>query len=108
MGRSLILALLAFAAAGESFAGDLVVGGTVVKVTNTSNNASVFAIQVSGGTSNSCTGGWVTFSLAAAADADAHKRAYAAALLALTTGLPVRVHNYQGNDCGTAAYIEVG
>lgn len=36
-----------------------------------------------------------------------HKRAYAAALAALTTGMTVRVHNYQNNTCDSASYIEL-
>jgi hypothetical protein len=88
-------------------AGDLVVGGRIIRITNTGANMPVFSIEVSGGSTNLCGSGWITFPVSAAPDADTHKRAYAAALLALSTGLSVRVHNYQGSDCNSASYIEL-
>ena len=107
MNRSLSIAALVLALASESNAGDLVIGGTITKVANTSDNGTSFSILVTGGTSSLCSS-WITFPLSAAADADTHKRAYAAALLALSTATPVRVHNYLGNNCNTASYLEVG
>jgi hypothetical protein len=45
--------------------------------------------------------------LSAAPDADTHRRAYAAALTALSLGLRVTVYNYSGDACDGASYIEV-
>jgi hypothetical protein len=101
---SLVTLIAAFSTA---HAGDLVVNGAVVRVANTGDNQPVFSIQVSGGSPNLCGGGWITFPVSAAADVEAHRRAYAAALLALSTGMNVRVYNYQSNSCDSAAYIEL-
>lgn len=95
------------AAAGPAAAGDLVLGGRIVRIANTGNNSPVFSIEVSGGSLNLCGTGWITFPASVAADPDTHKRAYAAALVAMTTGMTVRVHNYQSNSCDTASYIEL-
>lgn len=108
--RNLLLtgaASLSFSVAGPAAAGDLVMEARVAKITNTGSNGNTFGIKVSGGSLNLCGTGWISFP-ASATDADSHKRAYAAALLALSTGVPVRVHNYQNNDCDTASYIELG
>lgn len=88
-------------------AGDLIVGGTITKISNTSSNLQNFAILVSGGSTNLCGSAWINFPVSAVADVESHKRAYAIALVALTTGLTVRVHNYVDNTCNTAAYIEL-
>lgn|SRR5690606_23116595 len=103
--RSVIL--LALWVSGVCNAGNLVVNGRITKVTNTYFNEASFAITVVGGSNNLCPG-VITFPLSAAANADAHNRAYAAALLALTTGQPVRVYNYNGNSCDQASFIEIG
>jgi len=99
--------LVAALTVSHAHAGDLVINGTVKAVTNTSSNLQNFAIQVAGGSPNVCGSGWINFPISAGADADAHKRAFALALTALTTGLRVRVHNYHGSDCNTASYIEL-
>jgi hypothetical protein len=88
-------------------AADLVIGGRVVRLSNTGNNSTLFSIEVAGGSTNLCGSSWIHFPASAAGDAEIHKRAYAAALVALTTGMPVRVYNYQSNSCDAAAYIEL-
>lgn len=108
MKKTSVIATLALAIVGNASAGDLVTGGTLAKVTNTASNGLNFSVFVTGGTNNLCTGGWITFPLSAAPDVQAHQRAYAAALLAMSTGAPVRIHNYQGNSCVGASYIEIG
>lgn len=45
--------------------------------------------------------------LIATAMKEAHARAYATALAALTAGLPVRIYSYVGSACDRAAYIEI-
>lgn len=102
-----VVTAICMAAAMPAQSGDLVVGGRVVRVANTSNNLSMFSVQVAGGSPNLCGSGWITFPVSAASDPEIHKRAYAAALVALTTGMPVRVHNYHSNNCDTASYIEL-
>ena len=102
-----VAATICMAAVTPAKAGDLVIGGRVVRVANTGNNASVFSVWVDGGSQNLCGSGWITFPASAVTDPEIHKRAYAAALLALTTGMPVRVYNYQGDSCDAASYIEL-
>lgn len=102
-----VVATVCMAAAMTAEPGDLVTGGRVVRVANTGNNSSVFSVEVAGGSQNLCANGWITFPVSAASDPEIHKRAYAAALVALTTGMPVRVHNYHSNSCDAASYIEL-
>lgn len=106
MIRGVVFSLSLFLSC-TSFAGDLVQNGRIVRIANTSSNQSVFEILVSGGSYNLCGGGWINFPVSAAPDVDTHKRAYASALLAMTTGALVRVYNYLGTDCSTASYIEL-
>ena len=42
-----------------------------------------------------------------ATKAKAHQRAYAAALLALSSGVRVKGHNYFNDTCDRASYIEI-
>jgi hypothetical protein len=102
-----ISALATLVCMSTADAADLVLDARVTAVTNTSSNLQNFAIKVSGGSLNVCGSGWINFPLGAGADADTHKRAFALALTAMTAGLRVRVHNYHGNDCGNASYIEL-
>ncbi|MBM0105754.1 hypothetical protein JM946_13515 [Steroidobacter sp. S1-65] len=104
---SVFVAAICVGASTPALCGDLVIGGRVVRVANTGNNASVFSVEIAGGSPNLCANGWITFPVSASSDPEIHKRAYAAALLALTTGMPVRVHNYHSNSCDAASYIEV-
>jgi hypothetical protein len=103
-GSALLLALCAppvFAAGGY-----IVKQATITSVTNTSNNQSVFTVKVSGGT-GTCTNTGIVFQLSDAGDASVLNRAYAAALLALSTGMPVNIFNYVDTTCDHAAFIEV-
>ena len=85
----------------------LVMDGTVTGIANTSSNQANFAVRVSGGSLNLCEGIYIKFPEADAANKEAHARAYATALAALTAGLPVRIYSYVGNACDRAAYIEI-
>lgn len=101
-------AAICMGTATSAVAGDLVMGGRIVRIANTGNNLDVFSIEVSGGSLNLCGSGWITFPVSASPNsADIHKRAYAAALTALTTGMTVRVYNYHNNSCDSASYIEL-
>lgn len=100
------LIILCSGVTGTALAGEIVVGAQLIRITNTSSNTNAFSIMVSGGTLNLCGSSWINFP-ASATDAESYKRAYAAALVALTTGAPIRVYNYQSNTCETASYIEL-
>ena len=93
----------------NAHAGYVTVGATVTHVSSTNANTQSFVVQVVGGT-GPCTNGSgfeVVFPLTAAPDADTHKRAYAAALLALALGMHVSIYNYTDNNCLGASYIDV-
>lgn len=105
-----ILALAACALfSANAQAGYIVTGATVIHVSSTNGNTTSFQVMVSGGTGpcTSVTGTWVVFPLAAAPDADTHKRTYAAALLALTTGMRVTLYNYADDNCVGASYVDL-
>lgn len=89
-------------------AGYLVTGGTIAHITNTSSNSQSFAIQILSGT-GPCVGAsaWIVFPLSAAPDADTHKRAYAAVVTALATGMRVSVYNYTDDNCDRASYVQI-
>lgn len=107
IAKHLILAtVLALTAAASANAGYLVQNGTITRVYNTSNNQNAFAVNVQGGT-GPCTSTVIVFPLSAAADADTHKRAYAAALMAFAMGLQVSIYNYTNDTCTIASYIDV-
>lgn len=101
-----LLALLALCCA-NAHAGNIVTGATVLHVGNTNNNLDAFRVFVAGGTGpcTSASGVWVVFPVGT--DPDIHKRAYAAALLALTTGMHVTLFNYTDDACTGASYIDV-
>ena len=107
--RLWLIGLLASSLAGvQALAGVyLVQGGTITHVTSTNGNTASFAVQVTGGSVNSCVGVWINFNQVDAADADTFKRAFAAALLAYTTGNQVLIYNYLDTTCQRAGYIEL-
>lgn len=105
-GRT-IVAVLAMTAAMSASADYLVKDGMITGIASTSNNQAVFAIRVSGGTDNICEGTYISFPEVDAANKEAHARAYATALTALTAGLPVRIYNYVDSTCEHASYIEI-
>jgi len=84
----------------------LVSQATVTSVTNTGDNLSLFVVRTTGG-SGPCAGSYTMFYLNRAADADAHKRAFALATTALITGKKVTIYNYVDSNCSNAAYIEL-
>ncbi len=102
------LVVIAFALAStNAFANYLVTDGTVVGVANTSGNQTNFGVLVTGGSGNLCDGVYIEFPEADAPNKEAHARAYATALAALTAGLPVRIYNYVDATCSRASYIEI-
>ena len=102
-----IFAVLSIFLTTKSLANYLVTDGTVVGVANTSGNQTNFGVLVTGGSGNLCDGVYIEFPEADAANKEAHARAYATALAALTAGLPVRIYNYVDATCSRASYIEI-
>jgi hypothetical protein len=111
-GRKMLKAALLLAVSGfpaTSFAGSYIVtSATITAVISTSGNTAAFVVETQGGT-RTCTGGiQITFNQSDSPDADTFKRAYAAALVALTTGIHVTIYNYQASTCGHASYLQLG
>jgi hypothetical protein len=90
-------------------AGYIATDATVIRISSTNGNTASFQVMVAGGTGpcTSVNGTWVVFPLSAAPDADTHNRAYAAAMLALATGMRVTLYNYTNDDCVQASYVAV-
>src|SRR4051812_45234848 len=86
--------------------GYVVNDATIANIANTNGNTPAFVVTVAGG-SGPCAGTNITFTQSAATDADTFKRAYAAALLAFTTGSTVSIYNYTDTSCTNAVYIIV-
>jgi hypothetical protein len=78
---------------------------TITRAANTAGNYPVFAVQVAGGTGGTTL--WMTFPVSAAPDVDAHRRAYAAAMTALVTGMRVSIDNYASDNCDGASFIDL-
>ena len=107
MKKKIFLLLLALGLSKNIYAeGYVVQNATVIEVTNTGGNQQNFVVHTTGGT-GSCINGNVTFPLAYAADSQAHQRAYAAALLAFSTGAKVSIYNYVSNACDQVAFIDL-
>lgn len=91
----------------SSFAGELALDSTVLKVRNTSNNSDTFEVVLDKNVKN-CFGNVIAFPSSAAPNKETHARAYASALTALTTGLKVRIYAYaDADECKKASYIEL-
>ena len=100
MGLCATLVSLNVLAGGEY----IVVEGTVTSVANTGSNLENFVVRTTGG-SGICTSS--RFPLSSAPNKGVHDRAYAAALLALTTGMEVTIYNYEDNSCEKAVYLSI-
>lgn len=77
----------------------------IISIANTSSNQDTFTIWIEGG-EGVCLNS-ISFPRTATSSNETHKRAYATALTAFTTGSKVWVHNYQGSDCNNAAFIRL-
>ena len=86
------------------FAGDCVVGSTIIEIRNTGSNQDKFEVVTSGGT-GPCVGKTIMFPADAAPNRDIFTRAYSAALTAFSTGAKVRIYNYHDDSCLKASYI---
>jgi hypothetical protein len=104
-----VLAAITFCWVDSAKAGYLVQEAKVTRVANTSSNQAMFVVWVVGGTGTCAmtAGRWIAFPLSSAVDADVHKRAWSAALLALSSGMNVTIYNYANDDCYGASYIEI-
>lgn len=88
------------------YGGQLLNGANIITLTNVSSNKDQFAIKTSGG-SGICAGKAILFPSWKAVSEKAHSRAYSAALTALTTGLKVKIHNYENDSCTEATFIRL-
>lgn len=102
----MVLPLLVFSTSAHAAGAYLASNATVTQVTNTGNNGQNFALQTQGG-SSICEGQYITFPEADAANANAHQRAFSAALTALSTGMKVTIYNYADGTCDRASYIHL-
>lgn len=99
---------LALAAPGSTIA----MNATIIDVASSIDNGASFAVLLSGGTGK-CTvgvngvGPWVAFPEAKAQSPTAYRHSYALALLALSSGKKVRIHNYTDDNCYGANFISV-
>ena len=106
---SAVVCAIAAMTCAQANAGYLVSNATITHVANTAGNYPVFAVQVAGGT-GPCSNGattWIQFPVASGADVDQHRRAYAAAMTALVTGMHVSIYNYTNDNCDGASYIDL-
>lgn len=106
MNRVLTVLFFSIAFEGLAYAGDLVSGATIVAVNNVSSNKDQFGIQIQGG-EGVCANQGILFPSWKALDEGAYQRAYSAALTALTTGMKVKVHNYESDHCHAATQIRL-
>jgi hypothetical protein len=106
--RLLATGILAALIGGTAGAGTLVADAVVTTVFNSRvENDSSFVVYTQGGT-GPCTNGLViAFYPTGGSDADKVRRAYAAALLALTTGYRVTISNDNNTTCTAAVHIAV-
>lgn len=101
-----IIFLLSLVAFSANTAGTYLVQGAIItSIANTSSNQDSFTIWIEGG-EGVCSNN-INFPRSATSSNEIHKRAYATALAAFTTGAKIWVHNYQGTDCNNAAYIRL-
>ncbi|MCJ8274163.1 MAG: DUF5992 family protein [Psychrosphaera sp.] len=88
-------------------AGELINSATVTSVANVASNIDQFVIYFSGGTGVCTTQDYIIFPADAAISKEAHNRAYSLVLTALTTGMKVKIHNYESNACDRATFVQV-
>jgi len=101
-----LAALILGTLSSTAHAGYLISNATISTVYNVSSNSNSFALAIAGGT-GVCAGTLIVFPVTSAPDADTHKRAYAAALLAFAMGKTVTIYNYANDSCSGASYIQV-
>ncbi|WP_144407661.1 DUF5992 family protein [Gynuella sunshinyii] len=88
------------------FAGYVVTDGIITKVANSEANNDRFVVSVSGG-SGPCANQNISFPKGKAGSPEIFTRAFSMALTGLSTGMKVRIHNYESDDCFNAAWIEL-
>ncbi len=86
--------------------GRVLTGGRITAVTNTTGNTSVFTIKTIGGT-GICANKGIKFSQSSGKNEEVFKRAYAAALTAISAGLLVDVYTYGTLNCTTPSWIRI-
>ncbi|NQZ10438.1 MAG: hypothetical protein HRT35_25070 [Algicola sp.] len=88
---------------------ELIRDATVIEVFNTNTNGADFGIVLEGGTGRcvSPTRTVITFPETKKQSDDSYKQSFAIALSALSTGMKVRVHNFEDNLCTGANFIAI-
>jgi hypothetical protein len=105
--RSLAVLIMLIAASNIAYADRLVAGARIVYVGNTrSASDPSFVVRTEGGTGPCANSSWIFFYPSGASNADIQKRAYTAAMLALTTGMLVDIEAVDAS-CGGAYFISV-
>lgn len=79
---------------------------TVAQIANTNVNGRNFSIITLGG-SGPCAGKLIIFPESDASGVEAHQRAYATALMALSMGMRVSIYNYYSSSCDRASFIAI-
>jgi len=100
-----LIGALLLAMSLNASAGYVLWDGEITGVTNTSGNTDDFVVLVTGGSGLCSTAGQITFPRDAAGTQKLHDKAYATALMALATGLKVRVATYEPDSCIRAVHI---
>ncbi len=88
-------------------AGELINNATVTSIANVGSNVDQFVVYYSGGAGVCATQGFIMFPATAAVSKEVHNRAYTLALAALTTGMKIRVHNYESDACDRASFVAI-
>ena len=89
--------------------GELIRDATVIEVSNTYYNGPDFMIILKGGTGTclSATRTMITFPESKKQSDESYKQSFAIALSALSTGMKVRVHNFESDSCLGANFISI-
>jgi hypothetical protein len=88
-------------------AGPIVTGAKVTKVLNTRGpHDASFIVWTEGGT-GPCANSYIYFYPTGGSNPEMQKRAYSAALIAMTTGLRVDIESHPDNNCQNAYFINV-
>jgi hypothetical protein len=105
--RTILITATLFFVALSASAGTLVSGGRITKIGNTRSSLDPsFIVFVEGG-AGPCANNWLYFYPSGSSNAEIQKRAYAAALLALSTNATVTIEAASTDSCLDAYYIGI-
>ena len=103
VGLCLLIAGITSAPANQT----LVQDASVISIANVEGSTDLFVIWTDGGTGPCSNRTQIRFPVAHAASPEAHARAYASALTALTTRTKVIIVNYVDGTCDKASFIQL-